>query len=218
MVKLILLAIAWACKKTFTQGLEFTIVTDHKPLIPILSNYSLAKIENKHLQRLQMKIDQLSYRIQWIKCADTKEADALSRAPSSQLTDSDELDKPQDELTGIINCIIIDPAAKPVREINAIFGDDKNDSIIHEKIVKTDISFDPLVCQILEAGKADEANQKLRGWIRNGFPEPHSVDVKFDPLIHEQDQFQLDNDLILYQTPEATASAPRIFVPESFCR
>ena len=46
MVELELLAIAWACKKTatFTEGIEFTIVTDHKPLIPILRDYLLYKI------------------------------------------------------------------------------------------------------------------------------------------------------------------------------
>ena len=165
-----------------------------------------------------MKIDHLSYRVEWIKGADNKEADALSRAPSSRPTDEDELDEPHDELTGIINCIIVDPTAKPVGEINAVFGDDKNDGIIDENIATTDIKSDPLVRQILEAGETDEAYQKLRGWIRNGFPERHSVDVKFDPLIREQDQFRMDNDLILYQTPEAPASAPRIFIPESLCR
>ena len=94
MVEFKLLAIAYTCKKTatFTEGIEFTIVTDHKPLIPILRNYSLAEIENKRLQPLQMKIDHLSYCVKWIKGADNKEADTLSRAPSSQPADKDELD------------------------------------------------------------------------------------------------------------------------------
>ena len=62
MVELELLAIAWACQKTasFIEGINFMIVTDHKPLIPILGDYSLAGIENKRLQRLQMKVDHLS--------------------------------------------------------------------------------------------------------------------------------------------------------------
>ena len=218
MVELELLAIAWACKKTatFTEGIQFTIVTDHKPLIPILRDYSLAEIENKRLQRLRMKIDHLSYQVEWIKGADNKEADALSRAPSSRPTDDDELDEPHDELAGIINHIAIDP--KPVAEVNAVFGDDKNDSFIDEALSTTDVTSDPLVRQILEAGEEDETYRTLRGWIKQGFPERHSVDIKFDPLIREQDQFRLDNDLILYQTPDAPASAPRIFVPESLRR
>ena len=42
MVELELLAIAWACKKTptFTEGIKFTIVTDHKLFGPWLSFFA----------------------------------------------------------------------------------------------------------------------------------------------------------------------------------
>ena len=41
--------------------------------------------------------------------------------------------------------------------------------------------------------------------IKQGFPERHSVAVKFGPLIREQRQFRLDNVLLLYQTAERGA-------------
>ena len=59
-----------------------------------MRDYSLAEIENKRLQRLRMKIDHLSYSVEWIKGCDNKEADALSRAPSSRATVDDEIDEP----------------------------------------------------------------------------------------------------------------------------
>jgi len=49
MVKLELLTFALAIEKAnpFLEGILFEIMTDHKPLIPNLNNYSLSDIENK---------------------------------------------------------------------------------------------------------------------------------------------------------------------------
>ena len=60
MVELELLAIAWAVGKArpFLEGIRFEIMTDHKPLIPILNNYSLSDIENKRLQCPKMKMNE----------------------------------------------------------------------------------------------------------------------------------------------------------------
>ena len=48
MIELECLAIDWAARKciVFLAGTEFTIITDHKPLIPMLNQYTLDKIEN----------------------------------------------------------------------------------------------------------------------------------------------------------------------------
>jgi hypothetical protein len=35
----------------FIKGIGFELLRDHKPLIPILNQYSLAEIENKRLQQ-----------------------------------------------------------------------------------------------------------------------------------------------------------------------
>ena len=57
-VELELLAIVWALKKcrTFLMGLQhFEVVTDHKPLVPILNEYTLDAVENLRLQRAERK-------------------------------------------------------------------------------------------------------------------------------------------------------------------
>ena len=51
MVELYLLAIEWGA--SFVEGINFTIMTIHKALIPIFRDYSHAEIENKHLHCLQ---------------------------------------------------------------------------------------------------------------------------------------------------------------------
>ena len=211
MVELELLAIAWACKKTaaFTEGINFMIVTDHKPLIPILRDYSLAEIENKRLQRLRMKIDHLTYQVEWIKGADNKEADALSRAPSSRPTAEDEIDEPHDFETNFIAAqLVVDPAL----EVNAVFSE-KYDQMIDESICTTEPMSDPVIKQILEVGNEDPTYTKVREWIKSGFPARNEVEVSFDPFIREQENFRLDGDVILYQSPESPASPPRLFVP-----
>ena len=101
MVELELLAIAWACQKTSDVTKGINLITKHKLLIPILRDYSQAKIENNLLQRLRMKIDHLTYQVEWIKGAHNKEADALSRATSSWPTAEDEIDEPHDFETHI---------------------------------------------------------------------------------------------------------------------
>jgi hypothetical protein len=217
MVELELLAIAWACKKTaaFTEGIPFTIVTDHKPLIPILRDYSLAEIENKRLQRLRMKIDHLSYSVEWIKGSDNREADALSRAPSSRATIEDEIDEPHDELQLVLHNLFVDQT--PL-EVNTVFGE-KYDRYIDEELTPIEGTSDPIIQQLLEVGDKDEIYKKVRSWIKSGFPtKKENRDPRLDPFIREQDNLRLDGEIILYISPESPASPPRIFVPEPLRR
>jgi hypothetical protein len=68
-------------------------MTNHKPLIPILNQYSLAEIENKRFQCLWMKIDHLQFHITWIPGTKNEMADALSPAPVHQAVPEDEIDE-----------------------------------------------------------------------------------------------------------------------------
>ena len=49
----------------FRQFLEdlpvFDLVTDHKPLVPILNNYALDKLDNSRLFRLRLKMQHYSF-------------------------------------------------------------------------------------------------------------------------------------------------------------
>jgi hypothetical protein len=102
MIKLELLTIAWAAKKTamFIEAMphsQLEIWTDHKPLVPILERYSLPEIENKRLQRLKKKIMHLQYTVKWVKGTENIEADCPSPAPHAKPKFSDQLDEDKEE-------------------------------------------------------------------------------------------------------------------------
>ena len=83
MVELELLAIAWALKKChlYLSGLQhFTVVMDHRPLVPILDQYTLNEVENPRIQRLKERMAGYNFTTTWIAGKDHHIADALSRA------------------------------------------------------------------------------------------------------------------------------------------
>ena len=93
-IELECLAVAWAIKKchTFLAGIaQFTVVTDHSPLIPILNTHRLDEIENPRLQRLQTRIMAYQFTAKWQKGSQHEAADALSRSPISSPSHDDEL-------------------------------------------------------------------------------------------------------------------------------
>ena len=58
-IELELLAVVWASAKCrmYLLGLQhFSVVTDHRPLIPILNTYTLDAVENARLQRMKEKV------------------------------------------------------------------------------------------------------------------------------------------------------------------
>lgn len=64
MIELELTAVQWAMKKChlYLLGLpHFELVIDHKPLIPILKNYTLDVVENPRLQCLKEKITHFGF-------------------------------------------------------------------------------------------------------------------------------------------------------------
>lgn len=64
MIELECLAASWAMKqcRQFLEGLpEFELITDHRPLVPILNDYSLDKLDNPRLLRLRLKMSRLVF-------------------------------------------------------------------------------------------------------------------------------------------------------------
>jgi hypothetical protein len=64
MIELECLAAAWGMHKCrhFLEGLpSFELVTDHKPLIPILD-----KLDNPRLLRLRLKMQRYAFMVRWI--------------------------------------------------------------------------------------------------------------------------------------------------------
>ena len=69
MIELEFLAAAWAMQKCrqFLEGLPtFKLVTDHKPLVPILNDYALDQLDNPRLLRLRLKMQRYSFVASWI--------------------------------------------------------------------------------------------------------------------------------------------------------
>ena len=92
MIELECLGAAWAMKKckSFLEGLPmFEVVLDHRPLIPILNDYTLDQLDNQRLLRLRLKMSRFSFRARWVPGKENIEADALSRSPVDQPTKDD---------------------------------------------------------------------------------------------------------------------------------
>ena len=80
MIELECLAAAWGMLKgrQFLEGLpQFTLITDHKPLVPILNEYSLDKLDNPHILRMRLKMQ----RIQLIREVGSRQTERRRRCP-----------------------------------------------------------------------------------------------------------------------------------------
>lgn len=94
MVELELLALVWALRKCriFLQGLpHFEAMVDHRPLLPILNDYTLDAVENLRLQRLKEKTTLYNFTTIWTRGTDHVIPDALSRAPVDEPSEDDQL-------------------------------------------------------------------------------------------------------------------------------
>ena len=84
MVELEMLAALWAMKKcrVYLLGLPtFSLVVDHRPLVPILDQYTLDAVENPRLQRMKERMSPFVFTTTWRPGKTHAIPDALSRAP-----------------------------------------------------------------------------------------------------------------------------------------
>jgi hypothetical protein len=77
------LAIQWTVEKCrlYLAGADFTVVTDHQPLLGIINNKNLDTINNTRIQRLMAKLLGYNFKAVWVPGKNHLIADALSRAP-----------------------------------------------------------------------------------------------------------------------------------------
>jgi hypothetical protein len=82
-VELELLAIQRAIEKCrlYLAGTDFTVITDHQPLLGILNRKNLDAINNVRIQRLMAKLLGYSFRVEWIPGKNHHMTDSLSRNP-----------------------------------------------------------------------------------------------------------------------------------------
>jgi len=76
------LAITWACEKfsQFLVGLKFEILTDHSPLVSLLSKKRIDELPVR-IQRFRIRLLRFSYNTTYVRGKENVCADALSRAP-----------------------------------------------------------------------------------------------------------------------------------------
>ena len=81
------LAATWACEKfsDFILGSQFTLETDHRPLVPLLSSTDLSKLPPRIL-RFRLRVMRYAPEVKYVQGTNQTTADALSRAPTSEPT------------------------------------------------------------------------------------------------------------------------------------
>ena len=84
-------AATWACEKfaQYVTGMDFTVETDHKPLVSLLSSKDISQMPPRIL-RFRMRIMRFSPKIEYVQGKYQVTADALSRAPIGS-PDADEV-------------------------------------------------------------------------------------------------------------------------------
>ena len=92
MIELGNLGAAWSMSKCkqFLEGLPiFELVLVHRPLIPILNDYTLDQLDNQRLLRLRLKMSRFCFHARWVPGTPNIEADALSRSSTDNPTKDD---------------------------------------------------------------------------------------------------------------------------------
>ena len=85
------LALTWACERfeEYLLGMKFHLNTDHKPLVSILGSKGLNDLPVR-VQRFRMRLMRFQFSISHVPGKELATADALSRAPTSSTTESDD--------------------------------------------------------------------------------------------------------------------------------
>ena len=176
-----MLAIVWATRKcqNFLRGAQhYDVITDHRPLLPILNSKGLNDIENPRLQRLREKLTPYNFTASWKKGKDHAIPDALSRFPVDQPTEEDE--EAELEIEGTIKYIVSSA-------IQCIQTSAENNT-----------DGDQMIEMILKAANQDAEYTKLRETISFGLPEHKS---EWNPMIrgyfNMKNRLTIDNKLVL---------------------
>jgi hypothetical protein len=175
--------------RLYLSGLpHFTLIVDHRPLIPILNSKGLDEIDNPRILRLREKLLPFSFETEWRNGQNHMIPDALSRAP---VHDPDYNDQHlETDLTTDME-IRVNYMTTQLRE------DDYMDN-----------NYDSTLNQIADAAKQDEQYQALIKLIEQGFPSRSTLlPPEHQPYYKLRHDLTVHGDIILYQT--------RILVPKT---
>ena len=173
MIELECLAASWAMDQCsqFLLGLPlFSLITDHKPLIPILNDHALDKLDNVRILRLRLKMQRYNFVASWVPGRDNSAADALSRAPVDQPTPADELAE--------------GPPSFSARLAIVFAIEDFDPAVV-----------DPVLTNIQDATARDPVMIDLRDTILHGFPNDKcNLSLTLRPFWSVRDRLSIDND------------------------
>ena len=113
-------AVVWAIKicHVYLFGMKnFTIRTDHKPLLSILNKQTLDQLPNPRILRMREKIQAYNFTVEWIKGKENIISDALSRSPA----EDNEQNGEEICVLSVIHYETTDPILK---EVEQYAGDD----------------------------------------------------------------------------------------------
>ena len=192
-IELEMLAVSWAMSKCrlYLIGLQhFTLMTDHRPLIPILNHYTLDAVENPRLQRLKEKVSSYMFTAVWRAGKQLHLPDALSRAPVSRPTQEDN-----------IFCAESEAFLRTLITVNALTSEETSPPQTADRTLQ----------DLCRAAQADPAYARLKDCVTTGFPS-NRYDLHSDllPFWKLRDNLSTDGDLVLY--------GARIVVPAALRR
>ena len=155
----------------FLSGTPFDVFTDHRPLVPIINQYTLDQIENPRLQRLILKLRPYQVRATWRKGSDNLFADALSRNPVQNPISDEEFGED------------VHTAGASIRACIRRDDDGQITSIPH--------------CELMEAARADESYQALVLAITDGFPSYRDLQPSLRPYWSIRAHLSTDSGVVL---------------------
>ena len=180
-IELELLATAWAMSKCklYLLGLQhFTLMTDHRPLIPILNSYTLDAVENPRLQRLKEKLSPYLFTAEWQAGKLLYIPDALSRAPVSDPT-------PEDELL----CASAASSLRTVVTINSVVSSTESPPQDADRTLR----------ELSAAAHNDQGYTRLLKCVTEGFPtNRYDLHNSLLPYWKLRDLLSSDGNLVLY--------------------
>ena len=167
------LAIVWAVNKCYIYltGLEnFTVVTDHRPLISILNKQTLEQISNQRIQRLKEKISRYNLETVWKQGKNHLIPDALSRRPTEKPNEDD-----LHSAETLCNY-----------ERNVVFNENDEKHNLDMKNIK------------IEAEK-DEQYTELKNIILQGFPsDKRKISACILPFWNIREELSIEDEVVLY--------------------
>ncbi|XP_059085528.1 uncharacterized protein K02A2.6-like [Tigriopus californicus] len=167
------LAVQWAVQRCrlYLLGIQFTVITDHKPLFGIFKGSNLGSMDNPRLQRIMMKLAAYTFDVQWIPGKKHHVADALSRFP---LFDIQKEDQDEPVLSGFdsIHLATISLNSAPDSGLASV-----------SEIAKGDVNYQAIISTLLSGQSPKSLPQSHPSKLYSKQWEALSLDYSTDLLI-----------------------------------